>query len=197
MVRRVKIPKKFNKLDGEKIQLRYALSPFDEVTGKLPSYEIRSLSGSGRDAPLGFVSVYGSKTKNGRDAYSRENWFDVPGENNTEIGKKEDLADAIRFAYRTAVDIAKRIAEKNRLPLEDLAIDDQHKIEGEELAIRIDALKPAVSFLFIAGGLILSLSSLTITGNAVSNVTGTAPGLLGIILFIAGLVGMFFYFKKK
>ncbi len=50
---------------------------------------------------------------------------------------------------------------------------------------------------FIIGGIALSLGSLTITGNAVSNLTRTTPGLLGIILFIAGLAGMFFYFKKK
>jgi len=50
---------------------------------------------------------------------------------------------------------------------------------------------------FVIGGVALSLGSLTITGNAISNLTGTTPGLLGIILFIAGLVGMFFYFKRK
>jgi hypothetical protein len=50
---------------------------------------------------------------------------------------------------------------------------------------------------FIIGGVALGLGSLTITGNAISNLTGTTPGLLGIILFIAGLVGMFFYFKGK
>ena len=50
---------------------------------------------------------------------------------------------------------------------------------------------------FIIGGVALGLGSLTITGNAVSNLSQTTPGLLGILLFIAGLVGMFFYFKGK
>ena len=50
---------------------------------------------------------------------------------------------------------------------------------------------------FIIGGIALSLGSLTITGNAVSNLTQTTPGLLGIIFFIAGLVGMFFYSRGK
>jgi len=50
---------------------------------------------------------------------------------------------------------------------------------------------------FIIGGVALSLGSLTITGNAVSNLTKTTPGLLGIILFIAGLVGIFFYSRRK
>ncbi len=57
--------------------------------------------------------------------------------------------------------------------------------------------KFAVFAAFIIGGLALSLGSLTITGNAVSNLTQTTPGLLGIIFFLAGLVGMFFYFKGK
>lgn len=50
---------------------------------------------------------------------------------------------------------------------------------------------------FIIGGVALSLGSLTITGNAISNFTQTTPGLLGIIFFIAGLVGMFFYSRRK
>lgn len=50
---------------------------------------------------------------------------------------------------------------------------------------------------FIIGGVALGLGSLTVTGNVVSNLTQTTPGLLGIILFIAGLIGMFFYFKRK
>ncbi len=50
---------------------------------------------------------------------------------------------------------------------------------------------------FIIGGIALSLGSLTLTGNAVSDLTQTTPGLLGIILFIAGLVGVFFYFRRK
>ena len=50
---------------------------------------------------------------------------------------------------------------------------------------------------FIIGGIALGLGSLTITGNAVSNLSQTTPGLLGIILFIAGLAGMFFCSRKK
>ncbi|HEA46294.1 MAG TPA: hypothetical protein ENH99_00755 [Candidatus Pacearchaeota archaeon] len=47
------------------------------------------------------------------------------------------------------------------------------------------------------GGIALGVGSLTMTGNAISNLTGTTPGLLGIILFIAGLTGMFFYSRRK
>jgi len=55
----------------------------------------------------------------------------------------------------------------------------------------------AVFILFVLGGIALSISSLTATGNAISNLTGTSQGLLGIFLFIAGLVGMSFYFRKR
>jgi len=57
--------------------------------------------------------------------------------------------------------------------------------------------KFSIFIAFIIGGAALSLGSLTITGNVVSNLTKTTPGLLGIILFIAGLVGVFFYFRGK
>jgi len=50
---------------------------------------------------------------------------------------------------------------------------------------------------FTIGGVALSLGSLSITGNVISNLTGTSLGLFGIFLFIAGLVGMFFYSRRK
>src|SRR3990172_3234788 len=55
----------------------------------------------------------------------------------------------------------------------------------------------SVFILFILGGLVLSLTSLTATGNAISNLTGTSQGLLGLIFFIIGLVGIFFHFRKS
>lgn len=54
-----------------------------------------------------------------------------------------------------------------------------------------------VFILFLLGGLVLSIFSLTATGNAISNLTGTTQGLLGVFLFIAGLVGMFFHFRRR
>lgn len=55
----------------------------------------------------------------------------------------------------------------------------------------------AVFFLATLAGIALSLSSLSITGNAVSNLTGTTQGLTGIFLFIVGLAGMVFHFNRK
>ncbi len=50
---------------------------------------------------------------------------------------------------------------------------------------------------FIIAGIALSISSLSTTGNAISNLSQTTPGLLGVFLFIAGLLGMFFYSRRK
>jgi len=49
-----------------------------------------------------------------------------------------------------------------------------------------------VSIFFLIGGLVLSFTALTLTGNAISNLTETNQGLLGVILFIAGLFGIVF-----
>jgi hypothetical protein len=68
--------------------------------------------------------------------------------------------------------------------------EPERKISGIESRL-------AVFILFTLVGIALSLSSLKLTGNAVSNLTGTSQGLLGIFLFIAGLVGVFFCSKKK
>jgi len=49
----------------------------------------------------------------------------------------------------------------------------------------------------IIGGIALSIFSLTATGNAISNLTGTTSGLLGVFLFIVGILGVVFNLKKK
>ena len=44
-------------------------------------------------------------------------------------------------------------------------------------------------------GIALSIYSLTATGNAIGNLTGTSQGLLGLILFVVGIAGL--VFSKK
>jgi hypothetical protein len=41
-------------------------------------------------------------------------------------------------------------------------------------------------------GIVLSAFSLTATGNAIGNLTGTSQGLLGLILFVVGIAGLVF-----
>lgn len=48
---------------------------------------------------------------------------------------------------------------------------------------------------FLAG-IALSLISIKPTGNAIGSLTGTAPGLFGIFLFVLGIAGLFFSGKK-
>lgn len=73
--------------------------------------------------------------------------------------------------------------------------------QARELTVRKDKRssiesRVAIFIFFILSGLALSLSSLTSTGNAIGNLTGTSRGLLGILLFIAGLTGMVFNKRK-
>jgi len=44
----------------------------------------------------------------------------------------------------------------------------------------------------ILGGIVLSIYSLTTTGNVTGNLIGTSQGLLGLTLFIAGIAGLVF-----
>jgi hypothetical protein len=50
--------------------------------------------------------------------------------------------------------------------------------------------------IFILVGIMLIFSSLNTTGFAVANMTEATPGLSGLILTIAGLVGLFLTLKK-
>ena len=52
-----------------------------------------------------------------------------------------------------------------------------------------------IFILFLLGGIALSIYSLTATGNAIGNLTGTSQGLLGLILFVFGIAGL--VFSKK
>lgn len=54
-----------------------------------------------------------------------------------------------------------------------------------------------IFILFFGGGIVLSFNAIRINGNVVMGLFQTPYGLLGVALFIIGLVGAFFYFKKK
>ncbi len=73
----------------------------------------------------------------------------------------------------------------------------KREVQFSRFGIEHLASKASVFIALTVGGIALGVGSLTITGNAVSNITGTTPGLLGVIFFIAGLTGLFFYFKNK
>lgn len=54
----------------------------------------------------------------------------------------------------------------------------------------------SIFILIFLAGITLMFSSLTATGNAISNIVGTTKGLSGIILFIFGLAGLVFSRKR-
>jgi hypothetical protein len=112
------------------------------------------------------------KIGRGRKAISR---LLKTAEKNIEIGKSHKLGDA----YSKIENFVRRNTEERE--------------QGEGSLEK----KFGIFAAFIIGGIALSLGSLVITGNAVSNLTQTTPGLLGIFLFIAGLVGVFFCSRRK
>ncbi|MEK6912754.1 MAG: hypothetical protein AABX26_02245 [Nanoarchaeota archaeon] len=56
--------------------------------------------------------------------------------------------------------------------------------------------KTAIFLLSTLAGIALSVFSFNATGNAVAGMTGTGQGLLGVLLFIVGITGIFFNIKK-
>jgi len=52
--------------------------------------------------------------------------------------------------------------------------------------------KVGIFLLFLLGGIVLSFTSFSATGNVISDLTTTPEGLLGVLLFIAGLFGIVF-----
>lgn len=120
------------------------------------------------------------------------------------IGERKELIDADHLAHRTALDIADEIASANNLGLEILSARKIEELEEEGLAQKIGGLHPrrpisrghlkllTVFIIFSFGGVILSIFSLSTTGNVISNLTGTTQGLLGIFLFVFGLAGLAF-----
>lgn len=57
--------------------------------------------------------------------------------------------------------------------------------------------KVGIFIALLAGGIGLGMVSSNITGNVISNSTQTNSSLIGVVLLVIGLVGAFFYFKKK
>ena len=67
----------------------------------------------------------------------------------------------------------------------------RHKKQDSSLAGRV-----GIFIAFLLGGVALSLTSLGSTGHAISDVTGTTQGLVGVFLFILGLAGIAFGSKR-
>ncbi len=199
---RIKIPRHYKKIkDAEGIEVGRGQS---RRGWDGPSYVVRVLVEDERPKVLGVVNItrdYPHDPRgSGQTRYTVSGDHSFSGDypfskNMVKIEKEGSLDEAKQVAHNLALEIAEKIAKANNLPLED-------KVSEEELANEMDSLpfrkgRLTIFTLSIIAGVALSLSSLSTTGNAVSNLTRTTPGLLGIILFIAGLSGMFFHFKGK
>jgi hypothetical protein len=88
-----------------------------------------------------------------------------------------------------------KVLKQESISLKDIKnVEDFIKRNAKKPKSGLESKVP-VFILFVIGGLVLSLTSLTATGSAISNLTGTSQGLLGLIFFIVGLVGLFFSSK--
>ena len=78
---------------------------------------------------------------------------------------------------------------------------DQHVIKGKlPFKARKERDLEGRTFVFIGSflaGIAISTLSIRETGNVIGNLTGTTSGLLGIFLFIFGIVGLVFNSWKK
>jgi len=195
MAKKVKVPKKLIKMakDVERVELRSGES-------SAWPYRIGVLEENGTYRNLGNILVKPIEAYSG--GFWREKGFKVRFETDPKhseyveikFGSRTSNKEAEKLAYESARRLAEKIANKNNVLLEDM-------IDEELLAMEIDSLpsrrgRLSIFTLSIIAGLALSLSSLSTTGYAVSNLTRTDQGLGGIFLFIMGLVGMFFSLRK-
>lgn len=194
-----KIPKQLKKLtgtEGRKIELRYPLTGNMVAAEALPVFDI-NLAGSKSSLYLGNVGVLRDSKEGG---YVVRYWLDGADRKRNVLAKTSDLGEARTLAYRTARELSEKIAGVNKLDLSDRADEDEDELEKTILGVKLDALpyggKMSAFLLLFVGGIALSMSQISLTGNAVSNLTSSTPGLLGVFLFIAGLVGMILSFRK-
>jgi len=92
-------------------------------------------------------------------------------------------------AYKESLDT---FCNKYHLQYKFIPVKDKNYSEKEA---RLEK-RVAVFLGSIVAGIALSIYSLTTTGNAISNLTGTSQGLLGLILFVVGIAGLVFSKKK-
>lgn len=201
----IRIPKILKKLntDEDAIRLRYRAlhNPHIFPLKILPSYQIEFFDPKTVDDLMQFYVtrniLKGEWGKYGVTVYPSDGDEKV-------IRKNESLYSASTIAYTTARKIAMKIADANHIPFEDLTDEDEKALEDERLASEISLLgrkrsldsRVGVFILSTLAGIALSVFSFRATGNAISNLTGTSQGLLGIFLFIVGLTGIAFNAKK-
>jgi len=124
-----------------------------------------------------------------------------------------DLDKAKKFAQEDAFRLAFNLATRSGAYFEETFNDEElartfdamhgklkqrSRLEGlEERNFGSLEVRTGIFIVSIFSGLALSFSSLSLTGNIISNVFGSSQSLLGIFLFVFGIVGLFFVLKRK
>jgi len=195
---KVKLPK------GSEVLLSYEAR--SEDTGYLGTYLIEALPNLDTPDIRDFIGHVTIERPSGRAGYviKRLQW------KNAEyllVGEKQNPIDADSLAYATATQFAEKIAEYNKVPLEDSTLEDKTRSEEEGLIRKIDSfpnkdVRLGIFGLTILAGVTLTVYSFspTATGNIISDapiLLQNLKSLFGIFLFVFGLVGLVFNFRKK
>lgn len=138
----------------------------------------------GKRVPLGFYRLGGDEEKNAR-AYAK------------------DIAKSMLKEGVTDYDIQNGRLRTGweGIHAEQIIPEEVEEVFTEELEKRLkhkgleDKLPSLISMILFGGGLFFLSSN--ITGNVVGNFTQGNSNLIGVILFCLGLIGGFFYLKKK
>ena len=106
----------------------------------------------------------------------------------------KDVADKYHLKYRIR-------ASKNFkvIPEEDLLRSYKNISELEEISPKKENLEKILTSIIGISALTLSLIFLspTLTGNAIANLTTKTSSIIGGTLFVIGIIGSYFWFKKK
>ena len=190
MAKKVKVPRKLIKAakGAARIELRRLGLSRRYPDPNSVQYQIDTLEDDGEHRKLGIVDVSGGEITFTTSYHDR--W----GKYSTIVGNGTSREDAKQLAYNISVEIAQKIADKNKVYLEDMTSEDELANEIAFLGHKRGRL--SIFALSIIGGLALSISSLTTTGYVISSLTQSSSGLVGIFLFVIGLVGMFFSLRK-
>ena len=190
MEKKVRVPRKLIKAakSAERIELRRLGLSRRYPDPNSVQYQIDTLEDDGEHRKLGIVDVSGGEITFTTSYHDR--W----GKYSTIVGNGTSREDAKQLAYNISVEIAQKIADKNKVYLEDMTSEDELANEIAFLGHKRGRL--SIFALSIIGGLALSISSLTTTGYVISSLTQSSSGLVGIFLFVIGLVGMFFSLRK-
>ncbi len=158
---------------------------YSEIYGKMDGFSIGARSSIDEDTARGYAKAllrHSAKTGNMYEAFLAAQFYE-------EIGRPEKAFHGLVQAYKRSDPKHK---EEQYQRIKDF-IERNSASEGDT------GLEGKVGVFAVStiAGIALGASSLSLTGNAISNITGSPQGLLGVFLLIFGIVGLAFSLNKN